>query len=58
MVRAGGPQGHVDVLDAVMLGFALGARFDHDVSADLRYGRIGWSTIGVLTEGLRRRSRA
>ena len=52
MVRGGAPSGHVDVLDAVMLGFSNGARFDHDVKADLRYGHIGWSRVGVLTEGL------
>jgi hypothetical protein len=52
MIRGGDKCGHIDVLDPVMLGFSTGIRFDHDVKADLRYGRISWSRVGVLTDGL------
>jgi hypothetical protein len=51
MVRGGDRCGHIDVVDAVMLGFSTGVRFDHDVKADLRYGRISWARVGVLTDG-------
>lgn len=51
MVRGGSGRGEVSVTDTVLLGFSTGARFDHDVVGEMRYGRIGWAKVGVLTDG-------
>jgi hypothetical protein len=51
IVRGGSGRGDVSVTDTVLLGFSNGARFDHDVEGEMRYGRIGWSKVGVLTDG-------
>ena len=51
LVRAGAPSGRIEITDTVLLGFATGVRFDHDVTAELRYGRIGFSRVGVITDG-------